>query len=127
MYRLRLWSAGRLLKQNYAVDPWGYYDEDPAFTRLEQAIEAGREDGLSANRSLSTDGGRVDVAGGAVAVPDGSYDVDIPEPARYRSRWEGFHSGVVPLIGACEVSFVTSEKQYLDWTLSNGIGIRTPF
>ncbi|MDS0295012.1 twin-arginine translocation signal domain-containing protein [Halogeometricum luteum] len=125
-YRLRLWSAGRLLGKRYEVDPWGYYTEEPAFTWLEQEIEAEADDHLSAGRSLSTDGGRVRAAGGAVTVPDGSYESNV-ERETYRSRWEGFHPGVVPLVGACELSFVDPSERRFTWSLSNGVGIRTPY
>ncbi|MDS0300121.1 hypothetical protein NDI76_15350 [Halogeometricum sp. S1BR25-6] len=125
-YRLRLWSAGRLLGKRYEVDPWGYYTEEPAFTWLEQEIEADSGDRLSAARSLSTDGGRVGVAGGAVTVPDGSYESGIGGET-YRSRWEGFHTGVVPLLGACELSVADPSERRFTWRLSNGVGIRTPY
>ncbi|MFC4549748.1 MULTISPECIES: hypothetical protein [Halorussus] len=126
-YRLRLWSAGRLLDEAYEVDPWGYYREDPAFTWLEHAVATDRDEQLSANRSLSTGGGRVDVAGGSVSVPDGSYRTGLDGDARYRSRWEGFHAGAVPLLGACEVRFGDGDDHRLDWTRSTGVGVRTPF
>lgn len=126
-YRLRLWSAGRLLDEAYEVDPWGYYREDPAFTWLEHEVAAERDEQLSASRSLSTGGGRVDVAGGSASVPDGSYRTGLDGDARYRSRWEGFHAGPVPLLGACKVRFADRDDHRLDWTRSNGVGVRTPF
>lgn len=126
-YRLRLWSAGHLLGRKYEVDPWGYYREDPAFTWLEQEIDAEYDDQLSANRSLSTGGGSVDIAGASVTVPDGSYEMGLADDNRYRSRWDGFHASDIPLVGACEVSFANDAERRLDWTLSNGVGVRTPF
>lgn len=126
-YRLRLWSAGRLLDTKYEVDPWGYYREDPAFTWLEHEIEAETDDQLSTDRSVSANGGDLDVASGSVSVPNGSYDMGLADETRYRSRWEGFHAGEVPLVGACEVSFPDGAEQRLDWSLSNGVGVRTPF
>lgn len=125
-YRLRLWSAGRLLGKTYEIDPWGYYRERMAFTWLEHDVTAARDDQLSTTHSLTTDGGRVSIANGDVTVPDGSYEMGLAD-ARYRSRWDGFHPGDVALIGACEVSFTDGDERRLDWTLSNGIGVRTPF
>lgn len=126
-YQLRLWSAGRLLGKKYDVDPWGYYQETPAFTWLEQKVEAERDDQLSANRSLTASGGRVTVAGATATVPDGSFEMGLADDARYRSRWDGFRTDDVLLVGGCEVSFANGEQQRLDWTLSNGVGVRTPF
>ncbi|UPV74889.1 hypothetical protein M0R89_02175 [Halorussus limi] len=126
-YRLRLWSAGRLLGRSYGVDPWGVYREDPAFTWLTQEVEAERDDQLSANRALSTGGGRVSVAGATATVPNGSYEMGLESDTRYRTRWDGFYRGAIPLVGTCEASFADGEARRLDWTLSNGVGIRTPF
>ena len=126
-YRLRLWSAGRLLKKNYEVDPWGHYKKELAFTRLEQGISVKHNDNLSTNRSISTSGGHVDVAGEVVTIPDGYYNAGLADNVRYRSRWEGFHAGTVTLLGACKVSFTSAEEQQLEWEISNGVGIRTPF
>lgn len=126
-YQLRLWSAGRLLGKSYEVDPWGYYTEEPAFTWLEQAIEVEYDDHLSTRHSLSSNEGRVNVAGGAVTVPQGSYSGEVVNEVHYRSRWESFYAGVVPLIGACEISFSDREERRFNWELSNGVGIRTPF
>ncbi|MFC4447846.1 hypothetical protein [Halorussus aquaticus] len=126
-YRLRLWSAGRLLGRAYEVDPWGVYRERPGFTWLEHEVEVERDDQLSADRALSTNGGRLVVAGARVTVPRGSYETGLEGGTAYRSRWEGFHRGEIPLVGSCELSFPDGERRRLDWSLSNGIGIRTPF
>lgn len=126
-YQLRLWSAGRLLGRKYEVDPWGLYREDPAFTWLEQRVETERDEQLSASRALSTGGGRFTVAGGTVAIPKGSFDMGLADDTEYRSRWDGFHAGKVPLVGTCKLSFADGAEQRLDWTLSNGVGVRTPF
>ncbi|MFC7138010.1 hypothetical protein ACFQRB_19220 [Halobaculum litoreum] len=126
-YRLRAWSAGRLLGREYEVDPWGYVREDPGFTWLEQEIEPEGESTLSASRSDSTAGGTVEVTGLSVGVPDGRFESGADGSDRFRSRWEGFHRGLVPVIGACEVSFAPDDERRLDWHLSNGIGIRTPY
>ncbi|WP_232820537.1 hypothetical protein [Halorussus litoreus] len=128
-YRLRLWSAGRLLGTSYRVDPWGLYREDPGFTWLEHGIDVGDDDDgkLSANRSLSTDGGRVEVAEATVPVPDGSFEARLADDARYRTRWDGFRRDEVLLVGSCELSFADGEEREFDWSLSNGVGIRTPF
>lgn len=126
-YGLRLWSAGRLLDRVYEVDPWGVYREDPAFTWLTHEVETDRDDQLSTDRTLLTDGGPMTVADATVTVPDGEYRIGVEDDVRYRTRWDGFHRGEIPLVGACEVSFAEGEKHALDWTLSNGVGIRTPF
>jgi len=126
-YRLRLWSAGRLLDKPYEVDPWGVYREDPAFTWLTHEVETDRDDQLSTDRTLASEGGRVNVADATVTLPDGEYRIGIENDVRYRTRWDGFHRGEIPLVGACEVSFAEGEKHALDWTLENGVGIRTPF
>ncbi|WP_238398160.1 hypothetical protein [Halorussus salinus] len=126
-YQLRLWSAGRLLDRAYEVDPWGVYREAPAFTWLTHEVETDRDDQLSTDRRLATDGGSVIAADAAVTVPDGEYRIGIEDDTRYRTGWEGFHRGEIPLVGACEVSFAEEEEHALDWTLSNGVGIRTPF
>ncbi|UPW00921.1 hypothetical protein M0R88_02170 [Halorussus gelatinilyticus] len=126
-YRLRRWSAGRLLDRAYEVDPWGVYRENPAFTWLTHEVETERDDQLSTDRTLSTGGGQVTVADATVTVPDGEYRIGIEDDVRYRTRWDGFHRGEIPLVGTCEVSFAAGEKHALDWTLSNGVGIRTPF
>ena len=85
------------------------------------------DDHLSTSQSLSTDGGRIDVAGGMVTVPDGSYEMGLEDDVRYRSRWEDFYTGIIPLVGACEVSFAHADERRFTWNLSNGVGIRTPF
>lgn len=132
-YRLRLWSAGRLLGKTYGVDPMGFYREEPGFTWLEHEIEVGDEVGdedderLSADRSLSTDGGRVEVADATVTVPDGSFETGVADDARYRTRWDGFRRDEGLLVGTCELSFAAGEERRIDWSLSNGVGIRTPF
>ncbi len=111
----------------YEVDPWGVYREDPAFTWLTHEVETDRDDQLSTDRTLLTDGGPMTVADATVTVPDGEYRIGVEDDVRYRTRWDGFHRGEIPLVGACEVSFAEGEKHALDWTLSNGVGIRTPF
>ncbi|WP_205427174.1 hypothetical protein [Halorussus sp. MSC15.2] len=126
-YRLRLWSAGRLLGRLYEVDPWGIYRERPGFTWLEHEVEAERDGQLSANRVRSTEDGRVEAADARVTVPGNSYETGLDGETVYRSRWEGFHRGEVPLVGSCELSFADGDKRRLDWSLSNGVGIRTPF
>ena len=127
-YKIRLWSAGRLLGKKYDVDPWGLYQEETAFTWLEQEITVDYDEELSADTAQSGSG-RTSVAGGTVTVPDGSYEMGLSpvNEVNYRSRWEGFATTDVPLIGACEVQFETDTKSRLDWSLSYGVGIRTPF
>lgn len=127
-YKIRLWSAGRLLGKKYDVDPWGLYQEETAFTWLEQEITVDYDEQLSADTAQSGSG-RTSVAGGTVTVPDGSYEMGLSpvNEVNYRSRWEGFATTDVPLIGACEVQFETGTEPRLDWSLSYGVGIRTPF
>jgi hypothetical protein len=126
-YRLRLWSAGRLLDRAYEVDPWGVYREDPAFTWLTHEVETDRVGRLSTDRTLLSEGGSVTVADATVTVPGGEYRIGLEDDTRYRTGWEGFYRGEIPLVGACEASFAEGEKHTLDWTLSNGVGIRTPY
>lgn len=125
-YRLRLWSAGRLLRRTYGDDSWEIYQKKMAFTQLEQELEVNYENQLSTDRSFSGDGGSVNVAGETMIVPDGSYEMGLIDETRYHSHWNGFHANDVPLIGVCEVSFADSAERRLDWTLDYGIGVRTP-
>lgn len=123
-YRLRLWSAGRLLDRRYPVDPWGLYTETPAFTRFEQGIEADIGATVTTDSVLTRGGGPLTLGGGTVTVPEGTLRTRSDDG--YRTRWEGFHAGVVPIVGACRVRFEAESPRRLRWQLSNGVGVRTP-
>ncbi|MFC7070479.1 hypothetical protein [Halobaculum lipolyticum] len=125
-YRLRAWTGGRLLGRQYEVGFGGHIQRDPAITWLDQALERKHDSELTTDYALSTTGGRVAFADGAVRIPEGSFDAEITESERYQTRWEGFYTGIVPLIGVCDVSFPQTVAKQLTWELSNGVGIRTP-